>query len=666
MYQTAPTALLIILLVACNVSAAESGGWPHIRGENYDGVSTETGLANEWPVQGPPVLWVKELGQGYSSIVVRNDRAYTQYQTLAGQFVLCMNALTGETVWSYRYDWPFETTGLYPGPFSTPTLSEDHVYFTTPAGDVACLTLSGRLVWSRELKKEFDGQGTDFGYACSPTVMDGKVILPVGGRGASIVALDAVSGDIVWKTGDEPASYTPILPITIEGQSQVVGYLQHDMVGCDLNTGKQLWKKTLSRGYDEHSAWPIYREPMLWTSAPFQAGSHLWKLTAAGGSSCQEIWQSDLMSNDVSSSVLVDGTIYGFDLAEAQSKAHRPSRGAFRAIDFLTGDERWVNGDAEIRRSTDQATDVDTEPVVGHASVIAADGKLILLNDLGDLILAQANPNQYIELARARVLGGEIGWSTPALDNGRLFVRNRSRAVCVYVGTGKLAASIDAMSIEDLPQGTVRDYSRFLGVEPEYAMDAPTRRWLWNWYFVGVGILSVAGLSVLVARFATRPKLSTNRCRSLFVVIAFVLGLIVGPPTSLLAHDFIFTWPLSLFIVFAAAIQQSDLSRKSSGKSHAQTRISRMVALVFLLTCAAYFVGCRRLSLVTQWTFLCGFPAAVPALLVDRYVRGRLMDVSHDKVAILVCSWILAQLAFAMYFALTAALLVMKYELLDQ
>lgn len=176
-------------LFVAPIPAAESlPGWPHLRGGNYDGVSTEMGLVDSFPASGPPVLWVKELGQGYGSLVAQKNRVYTQYQTLAGQFVLCMNAENGETVWSYRYDWPFEVAGQYPGPFSTPTLAEGHVYFTTPAGSVSCLTLDGKLVWSRDLKEEFGGMGTDFGYACSPTVVDGKVVLPVGGRGAGVVA----------------------------------------------------------------------------------------------------------------------------------------------------------------------------------------------------------------------------------------------------------------------------------------------------------------------------------------------------------------------------------------------------------------------------------------------------------------------------------------------
>ena len=181
-------------------------GWPSIRGPHGNGLSPETDIADRWPDSGPPILWVKELGQGYSSLVAKDGRVYTQYQTLGGQYVICMDAGTGKTIWQYRYDWPFESAGLYPGPRSTPTLAAGRVYFTTPAGAVGCLSESGKLIWQHELTEKYGGRGTDFGYACSPTVIDGKVLMPVGGRAASMVALGADDGALIWKSGDAPAS----------------------------------------------------------------------------------------------------------------------------------------------------------------------------------------------------------------------------------------------------------------------------------------------------------------------------------------------------------------------------------------------------------------------------------------------------------------------------
>ncbi len=221
-----------------------------------------------------------------------------------------------------------------------------------PTGLIGCLDAeSGRLLWSRNPVREFDGQGIEFGYSCSPTVLDGKVLLPVGGPGASLVALDAADGSVVWRNGDDPASYTPAYPILFRGRSCVLGYLRNALVCHDLQTGERIWRHDLSSGYDEHSAWPIYREPYLWISSPFQGGSELLELTDDPASGTRTVWKSNDLSNDIFSSVLVDDALFGFDLREAQAKSHRPSRGTFECLDFLSGRVHWTFGDPGLRRT---------------------------------------------------------------------------------------------------------------------------------------------------------------------------------------------------------------------------------------------------------------------------------------------------------------------------
>lgn len=455
-----------------------------------------------------------------------------------------------------------------------------------------------------------------------------------------------------------------MLPITIDGQQQLIGYLQNCLIACDLETGRQLWKQSLSSGYNEHSAWPIFREPYLWTSAPFQAGSTQWRLTGGPSSECIPTRHSRMMSNDVASSVLVDDTLYGFDLAEAQSKAHRPSRGAFRAIDWMSGEECWSNGDFRGRRSTDFETNA-REQTVGHATVLAADGKLFLQTDLGDLILAQANSEKYVELGRTRVLGGEIGWSSPALDEGRLFIRNRSRAVCLFVGRqDQLSESVLNASIKasDVPQGEVYDFSRLLGVEPEYAMDPPTVSWLWRWYLAGTIVISVsaaisAGTKVVFAQWMTE-----GRTHIVFTIIAFVFGSVAGTPASIVLQDFIFTWPVCLFVAFAAVMSQASIRRTVAPVSSRQSQFSGWVVLFFLVTCLAYLIACRQLSLVTELAFLCGFPAAVPCLLLARPPHSPPPSSSNEWRR-LIQSFAACQLAFAAYFAATAWVLSVRYGL---
>jgi outer membrane protein assembly factor BamB len=661
-----------VLAIACLILPARHGyaqdpkqGWPHVRGPNYDGLSTEVGLANQWPDEGPPVLWVAELGQGYSSIVVQNDRAYTQYQTLAGQYVICLDAHSGRTLWSYRYDWPFEATGLYPGPFSTPTLADDHVYFTTPAGGAGCLDRNGKLLWRRELKRTYAGVGTDFGYACSPTVIDGRVVLPIGGPGASIVALDAANGEVLWTSGNEAASYTPILPITLDGHRLLIGYLQNDLIACDLETGKQLWKQSISSGYNEHAAWPIFRAPNLWTSAPFQAGSTLWSLTGGPSAECKLTRHSRVMSNDVASSVLVGDTLFGFDLAEAQSKAHRPSRGAFRAIDWKSGKELWSNGNSKARRTTDYESNA-RQQTIGHATVLAADGKLFLQTDLGDLILAEATPDKYVELGRTRVLGGEIGWASPALDQGRLFIRNGSRAVCLFVGKqdqlpdAMLATSVQA---SELPRGEVYDLTQLLGVEPEYALDPPTTIWLWRWYLAGAMIIAVSAVLSGITMALFPQRMTEFRTLVACAIITFVLGGTVGTVASVALQDFVFTWPVCLFVSFVTVMSQASKRKSKASSTPRRSRASFWAILFFVMTCVSYFLVCRQLSLATELAFLCSFPAAVPFLLLVRLPDAQSLPSRSRRWRWLLVAFIAGQLAFAAYFVATVGLLAMRYDL---
>ncbi len=630
----------------------EDKGWPFVRGAAFDGHSPEIHLAERWPASGPPVLWVRELGQGYSALVASGDRVYTQAQSLAGQFVYCLDADSGETIWRYRYAGPYQLAGVYPGPRATPTVSDQFVYFAAPDGLIGCLTCeSGNLVWSRNVVEDYQGDGgVGFGFSCSPTLVDGMVLLPVGGLGASIVALDADDGSEIWTAGDDAASYSPAYPITLDGRSLVIGYMENSLVFHDRSTGELLARRELSAGYDEHSAWPIYAEPNVWLSGPFRAGSQLLELSAsAENDRIQTVWDSAVLSNDVVSSVLVDGHIYGFDLFEAQSKTHRPSRGKFRCIEMSTGSVNWSQGSGRHRRSLEKTGAAAQE--IGQAGIVAADGKLILLNELGDLILLRADAQRYDELARASVLKGQITWTPPTLHRGRVYVRNHSRAVCVYVGEEDLLRTdAPVLEVADLPQQEYRDWATLiLAVEPEYAFDIPTNEWMWNWFVASLAILIVAELGGLLTKVLLRPLLRNFDSRSIGRLMAFVVGVVGTTILSRSAGDFVFTWPVCLFVAFANA---ASPARNEHVTRHRvlPALTKRIPLLCFIVTSVAYFLVCRRLSLVFEWSYLAGFVAALPLLQIQKRLAGRI-------------AWwlILEWLAFTAFYAAGVALLVFKY-----
>jgi outer membrane protein assembly factor BamB len=473
--------------------ALADAGWPHLRGPHYDGVSGETDLADSWPADGPPTLWNREIGAGYAGLIVVGNRSYTLAQSLTTQKLLALDADTGRTIWEHGYEWPYEPGGMYPGPRATPTFSRGRIYFASPDGLVECVRAEdGQPVWSVNVMKKFGGRGTDFGYSCSPLVEEGKVILPVGGPTASMVALDADSGATVWTSGDAPASYCSAMPITFRGRRLVVAFMQNEFDGFDLSTGRLLWHEPYSRGYDEHANSPLYDEPYLRTMQPFRAGSDLHKieevprkrtvpivapanielspLTAASersGYRLKLVRHDEKMSNDVASSVLVGGYIYGFDLRDIQTARHRPSRGEFRCMNFKTGDILW---------SSDRP---------GQSTIVVADGKLLLFNDRGEVILIRANPRRYEELGRTEVFRGEICWTAPALDHGRLYLRSPTRAACLYLGKPERMSGPQrelAVPTASIPKAHRLQFGWLIGAERECPFELPAAQELLQWY----------------------------------------------------------------------------------------------------------------------------------------------------------------------------------------
>lgn len=595
-------------------------GWPHRRGPRYDAISNETDLADSWPPEGPPVLWTLELGRGYSGFTAVGNRVYTQTQSLTAQSVVCLDGDTGARIWRHDYAWPYEAAGMYPGPRATPSFNAGRVYFAGPDALVGCLRASdGRPFWSVNVNEKFGGRGTDFGYACSPLVEGGRVIMPVGGKGASVVALRAQDGSTLWASGDEPASYCSAIPITFQGRRCVVAFLQNVLSIFDLETGRLLWQERYSRGYDEHAAAPLYHEPYLMVACPFRGGADCYRLAAVETESAESgagqdetpaitgtlVWHTRELSNDTASSVLVDGYVYGFDLRDVQAKAHRPSRGKFKCLDLTTGKVLW---------STDRA---------GHATVIAADEKLILFNDKGELLLARASPNRYEELARTQVFGGEICWTAPALDHGRLYLRSPSKAACVYVGKPEDLGQerlARARRTSEIPKPTRLDLARLVGGERQYAFDPPDLHELSIWY--GFSLLGVLGIAVVIAGVIGQsvrlmwPDPARRTSRIVFWCAAFLLGAAGTPVYNRLWDQFVFTWPVCLFVAHQLALTAIVWASREPGVRTVRW-VSLLAVLFFLGVCLSYFLVCRRLSLAIEWVFLLGFlpswPIAVPA-----------------------------------------------------
>jgi hypothetical protein len=325
----------------------------------------------------------------------------------------------------------------------------------------------------------------------------------------------------------------------------------------------------------------------------------------------------------------------------------------FRCLEWNTGKPAWTNGDETLRRAE------ALPDTIGHASLIVADGKLILLNDTGELILARANPERYEELGRAAVLPGEIGWTPPALHRGRVYVRNHSRAVCVYVGRPDLleeSLRSEAKTVDDLPSSWELDWTRLvLPVEPEYAFDPPSRQWLLSWFGWSAAILGLCWLAAGIVSWLFRQE-HPKRVQSVALVLAAIGGLAGTTLLSRWREDLIFTWPLSLYAAFHLAALELPWTRRQL--SQAVRRRSLIAGLAIIASGLGYFWLCRRLSLVFEWAFLAGYLPSLAAVLLDHWVSDRKWSFALKLLALAATT--LA--GFAAFYWAGVALLWLRYQ----
>jgi len=373
---------------------ALAADWPQWRGPHRDGISSETELLTAWPSGGPKVLWkISGLGVGYSSFSIVNGRMYTQGQRGNQEFVLALDVKTGNKLWETPTSRDFEND-RGSGPRGTPTFDDGKLYAMTGEGTVVCLdAATGKIVWQIDSTKKFGGSVPHWGYSESPLIDGDRVIVMPGGRGASLVSLDKRTGEVQWKTGDDHAGYSSAILADVNGSRQVIVLSGESAFGVQESTGELLWRYGKIANNVANIATPIYQDGEVFLSSAYDTGCALLKLNPKG---MQEVYFNRVMMNHYSSSVLVDGTLYGY------------SNALLTAMDFKTGKQLWRN------RS------------VGKGSVTYADKHLYALGEDGMVGLIEASPAAYKEVSRFEYQKGSLpSWSPLIISDGRMYLRDQ-------------------------------------------------------------------------------------------------------------------------------------------------------------------------------------------------------------------------------------------------
>lgn len=406
------------VLLAFLCSAILAADWPQWRGPKRDGHSADTKLLEEWPEEGPKLLWsVKDadgIGTGYGQPAVVKGKVFllggTGARQNATEFVTCLNARDGTQVWQTKLE---TSRGNYSdgwggGPRSTPTVDGDRVFVLGATGDLVCLSADkGKVLWTKNLVKDFNGSIPGWGYCESPLVDGDQLVCTPGGRGG-LVALDKTNGKLLWACKDikDSAGYSSVMIAEVGGVKQYVQQTMSSALGVRAKDGKLLWKEGEIARRVAVIPSPVIHGDHVFITAGYGAGCECFKLEKDGdGTKATLVYTNRVMQNQHGGVVRVGDYGYGYS-----------DSGAWMCIDLKKG------GDKPVWQHRG----------IGKGSISAAGGYLYCYSESdGTLARVKASEKKYEEagkfkipqLSKLRPGSGKV-WAHPVIADGKLFLRD--------------------------------------------------------------------------------------------------------------------------------------------------------------------------------------------------------------------------------------------------
>lgn len=427
--KTAVLAVITVLLFGMCVFAAD---WPQWRGPARDGVWSETGVIEKFETSQLPVVWRSEIGGGYSGPTVSNGKVYITDRVKDSkeiERIHCFDAMSGKKIWSYEYECKYGKVGYSDGPRTSVAVDGARVYSLGTMGNLFCLdSAKGNVVWSKDLKAEYDVKLPIWGIAASPLVEGDLVIVQVGGKDdACLIGFDKVTGVEKWRALNDEASYSSPIIIEQAGERVLVCLTGGRLVGLDPLSGKLYWEvsfKPLKVPLGVAS--PVFHNGYIFVTS-FYDGSMLVKVNP-DKLEAEMVWhrkgeseyKTDALHCMISTPILQGNHIYGVD-----------SYGQLRCLDLLTGDRIWE--------------DLTAVPKARWATIhmVRNADKVWMFNERGELIISTLSVKGFHEISRAKLIDpteGQLGmrggvcWSHPAYANKHVYIRNDNEILCADLG----------------------------------------------------------------------------------------------------------------------------------------------------------------------------------------------------------------------------------------
>lgn len=410
---------LIVLLAVSFTALADvpaktsATDWPQFHGPKRDNISTEKGLLQEWPKDGPKLLWkVKGTGGGFSSVSISGGKIFTAGEMGNESFVIALSASDGKQLWKAPLGKAGGGQG-HPGPRATPTVDGDRLYTIGQFGDIVANSIAdGKELWRTNLNKDHGGKMmSGWGNSESLLVDGNNLICTPGGRGGTLMALDKMTGKPVWRSkefGDDAAYASPFV-VEIGGVRQVPVLTDKNVAGINVADGSLLWRANRP-GSTAVISIPVVHENYVYVTSAYGVGCDLFKINASGGKFTAEpvYTKNKAMVNHHGGVIYLDGALYGYSDGKG-----------WTCQDFLSGEARWKEKDA-----------------LGKGTISYADGRFYLRDEKkGTIVLIEASKEAWKEKGRFEQpdRSGKNAWPHLVIAGGKLYVRDQDLLLCYDV-----------------------------------------------------------------------------------------------------------------------------------------------------------------------------------------------------------------------------------------
>jgi outer membrane protein assembly factor BamB len=478
----------VAVFLSCAVFTAAGAEWTQYRGPNHDGSSKDR-IKKQWSGSITNPVWLVYLTNGITGLTVSQGRVFTEvasefdeYGQAHKEYCIALSAADGQMLWSTEIDSQGTSAALDPrlypnggvgatddGPRATPATDGGSVYVLSSYHKLYRLNATnGAVIWQRDLVSQFGGGVIPWQSAASPVLENGLIYVNANCATSNLMAFNATDGALVWRSQNAFMTHsTPVLA-TMFGVRQLIFATQPGLISVNPQTGSFYWKYPVPYNGISIGSSPLVCGDVVFITSNYGYGGFATRISYSNPTfTATTAWSSGSQESHWSTPVYYQGCIFGtfvpdFDQAE------------LRCVEAATGTTRWA------------------VPGFGRGGTLLVGTNLLLLTERGDLVLAQANTNSYVELGRFQAIPNyqpdfNKCWNAFAVSDGNVYARSTAYAARYDLSIPALKFDPPQFATPNTLQLTIRtvtgtgiDASRLTGMQLRASTNAALSPALWT------------------------------------------------------------------------------------------------------------------------------------------------------------------------------------------